>query len=51
MASGKKLREIPDDIAKLTYDQTMNNHQLYADRHFEAVRRKLLAIDPNFLDL
>lgn len=49
MATGKKLHEIPDDIAKLTYDQTMSNHQLYADRHFAAVRQKLLASDPTFL--
>ena len=49
MATDKELKEIPDDIAKLTYDQTMSNHQLYADRHFAAVRRKLLAIDPTFL--
>ena len=49
MATGKKLREIPDDIAKLTYKQTMDSFQVYADVHFEAVKRKLLAIDPNFL--
>ena len=48
MSTGKTLRELPDDIARLTFEQTMATHQEYADRHFESVTRAVLAQDPTF---
>lgn len=49
MATGKKLRELPDDISKLTYEQTRAELQYYADKHFDGIYQVLIEEDPKFL--
>lgn len=50
MQTGKKLRELPEDISKLTYDQTIEELDYYANAHFEGIRAVLLEKDPEFLN-
>jgi len=50
MQTGKKLRELPDDISKLTYQQTQDVLEYYANAHFEGIKAVLLQKDPGFLN-
>ena len=50
MQTGKKLRELPDDISKLTYQQTQDALEYYANAHFEGIKAVLLQKDPGFLN-
>ena len=50
MQTGKKLRELPDDISKLTYQQTQDALEYYANAHFEGIKDVLLEKDPGFLN-
>ncbi|KAL9979598.1 hypothetical protein ACROYT_G017279 [Oculina patagonica] len=50
MQTGKKLRELPDDVSKLTYQQTQDDLDFYANAHFEGIKAVLLKKDSGFLD-
>ena len=50
MQTGKKLRELPDDVSKLTCQQTLDELEYYATAHFEGIKNVLLQKDPGFLD-
>ena len=50
MATNKKLQELPDDVSKLTYEQTKKGLQHYADLHFSGVFELLINEDPTFIE-
>jgi len=50
MQTGKKVRELPDDVSKLTYQQTQDALEYYASAHFEGIKAVLLQQDPGFLN-
>ena len=49
MQTGKKLRKLSDDVSRLTYKQTQDELDYYANSHFEGIKAVLLEKDPGFL--
>ena len=50
MQAGRKLRKLPDEICRLTYEQNLAECEEYASAHFEGVRAVLEEKDPGFFN-
>ncbi len=50
MSTGRSLKPIPDDIARLTYEQMRAGDAESARLHLESVKRRLARSDPDFMN-